>query len=109
ISPLDWANTRRTFEGVRMFRRSEKLDADVFWVQPVIPNSHRFDSVDDQQNFSGAWLTYRPMTGQAVDLYYLNLDNANHVAAGEANARGVRPMGAFNTSTFGARCSGDYE
>jgi len=54
ISALDWANDRRTFQGVKAFRHSEDFDADVFWVQPVLPNPTRFDSVDDKQNFSGA-------------------------------------------------------
>src|SRR5262249_12751466 len=37
ISPLDWANTRRTFQGARLFRQGEKFDFDAFWVRPVIP------------------------------------------------------------------------
>ena len=32
-----------------------------------------------KQNFAGAWLTYRPEKGQAVDFYYLYLDNQNTV------------------------------
>jgi hypothetical protein len=106
ISPLDWANTMRTFNGVYMFRYSEKFDANLFWVQPVIIDPTRFDSVDDKQNFSGAWLTYRPVKGQAADLYYLNLDNANHNVMGEA-VRGRRVVGSFNTDTVGARYAGN--
>jgi hypothetical protein len=109
ISPLDWANTRRTFEGVQLFRYSEKFDASFFWTQPVIVDPKRFDSVDDKQNFSGAWLTYRPMKGQAVDLYYLDLDNANHNVLGQAVGRAGRVTGSFNTSTVGARYAGNYE
>ena len=30
VSTLDWANTRRTFQGVKLFYRSEKFDADSF-------------------------------------------------------------------------------
>jgi hypothetical protein len=106
ISPLDWANTRRTFEGVQMFRYSEKFDASAFWTQPVIIDASRFDSVDDKQNFSGAWFTYRPVKEQAIDLYYLDLDNANHNVLGETIRR-TRVAGSFNTSTFGARYAGN--
>ena len=41
ISPLDWANTRRTFEGYKGFYRSAKFDLDAFWVRPVIVRSQR--------------------------------------------------------------------
>jgi hypothetical protein len=106
ISPLDWANTRRTFEGVQLFRYSEKFDASAFWTQPVIINPTDFDSVDDKQNFSGAWFTYRPVKGQAIDLYYLNLDNANQNVLGEF-VKKSRVKGSFNTSTFGTRYAGN--
>lgn len=79
ISPPDWANTRRTFQGVRLYRASEKFDVDVFWAQPVIPDAKQFDSVDHHQNFYGAWFTYRPKKGTFADFYYLFLDNANKV------------------------------
>lgn len=102
ISPLDWANTRRTFQGVKAFTRTEKWDFDAFAVQPVVPQAGRFDSVDDKQWFSGAWFTYRPTTGQNVDLYYLNLNNTNAGAA--VGQGGVR--GSYNVSTFGGRYAG---
>ena len=101
ISPLDWANTRRTFQGVRGFRRTEKWDFDLFWVQPVVPNANRFDSVDNNQNFFGAWATYRPKKGQLVDLYYLLLDNTNRVTQ-----LGI-PRGNFTRNTIGGRYSGN--
>lgn len=102
ISPLDWVNTRRTFQGVKAFTRTEKWDFDLFAVQPVLPNAGRFDSVDNNQWFSGAWFTYRPQKGQAIDLYYLNLDNTNPGAA--VGRGGVK--GAYNVSTVGTRYAG---
>ena len=33
--------------------------------------------MDNNQNFAGAWATYRPKKGQALDAYYLFLDNTN--------------------------------
>jgi hypothetical protein len=108
ISPLDWANTRRTFNGAQAFRYSESFDASVFWAQPVIVDPIVFDSVDNNQNFSGAWFTYRPVKNQAIDLYALNLDNANHNVAGEFAGR-TRVVGSFNTTTFGARYAGNQD
>jgi hypothetical protein len=110
ISTLDWANTRRTFQGVRAFRTSEKFDFDMFWVQPVIPNTGRvsnpndaneFNSVDNNQNFVGAWGTYRPKAGQVVDLYYLMLDNTNRYA--QQNIQ----RGNFTRHTIGSRYAGN--
>jgi hypothetical protein len=113
VSPLDWANTRRTFQGISAFRQGEKFDVTAFAVQPVgIPNntnagdtSGRFASVNDEENFYGVWTTYRPKKGQAVDLYWLDYNNANSNAGTGAN--GV--TGAFNVYTVGSRAAGDYK
>lgn len=101
ISPLEWANTRRTFQGVRGFRHTEKWDFDMFWVQPVIPNVGKLDSVDNNQNFAGVWATYRPKAGQAIDAYYLLRDNTNGVTQ-----LGI-PLGNFTRHTFGGRYVGN--
>src|SRR5207253_9618063 len=37
VSTLDWANTRRTFEGVKAFWHSRDIDVDAFVVNPVVP------------------------------------------------------------------------
>lgn len=103
ISPLDWANTRRTFQGVWAFRQTEKFDFDVFWVQPVALNANKFDSVDNNQNFAGAWATYRPKKGQAIDAYYLMLDNTNRVVQ-----QGIQ-RGNFTRHTVGGRYAGALE
>jgi len=107
ISPLDWANTRRTFQGVKGFWHSEKLAIDAFWVQPVIVDPSHFDSPDDGQQFAGFWTTYKPCPTQAIDAYYLYLDNTRPVARGRT-VGGVRPTAGFNVSTIGSRYAGDY-
>jgi hypothetical protein len=100
ISPLEWANTRRTFQGARVFRASEKTDVDVFWVQPVVPNAGHLDSVDNNQNFAGAWVTHRPDKGHSLDAYYLMLDNTNRVVQ-----QGLT-RAPFTRHTFGGRATG---
>lgn len=101
ISTLDWANTRRTFQGVSAFRQGEQWDATAFWVQPVIPNAKELDSGDNNQNFAGTWWTYRPEKGQAMDFYYLFLDNTNNVVQ-----QGLE-RAPYNVHTLGTRYSGD--
>ncbi len=103
VSTLDWVNSRRTFQGVKAFRQGETVDADLFWVQPVVPNAGRFNSVDNNQNFAGIFTTTRPAKGQAVDLYYLLLDNTNNVVQ-----QGIQ-RGRFTRNTFGGRYVGDRD
>jgi hypothetical protein len=104
ISPLDWANTRRTFEGVKAFRQGEKFDVDAFWVSPVVPDPSHFDSVNDKVNFAGVWTTYRPRRGTFFDLYYLLLHNTSPAA----NTSITSPPPAFYVSTVGSRYAGNY-
>jgi hypothetical protein len=101
ISALDWANTRRTFQGARAFWSNEHFDMTAFWLQPVLPNNTGWSSVDHNQNFYGAWGTYRPRKGTAVDLYYLFLDNAN-----SASAMGL-VTAPSSLHTLGTRYSGN--
>jgi Alginate export len=103
ISTLDWANTRRTFQGLRLTRTGEKWDFDAWALQPVIPNPVRLDSGDNNQLFAGAFATYRPKKGQAIDLYYMMLDNSNRVTQqGIARA-------PFTTHTIGSRYYGEID
>ncbi len=101
ISTVDWLDTRRTFQGIKAFTRTEKWDFDLFVVQPVLPSAGRFDSVDNNQVFTGAWFTYRPAAGMNLDLYYLNLDNTNPTARGQFGA-----VGGQNVNTVGSRFAG---
>jgi len=102
ISTLDWANVRRTFQGVRAYRVDEKFDFDAFWVQPVAVERNHLDSVDNNQNFVGFWGTYKPRKGTGLDLYYLMLDNTNPAAQG---ANGVTQ--GYTAHTLGSRYAGD--
>ena len=104
VSNLEWANVLRTFQGVRAFRQGEKWDATAFWLQPIIPNQTYFDSPDERQNFSGAWVTYRPKPGRFWDLYVLNLDNSNRIFPGESGE-----LGTTNVTTLGTRVIGDVD
>jgi hypothetical protein len=101
ISTLDWANTRRTFQGARAFRQGEKFDVDVFYVQPVLIHPYKFDWVDNNQHFAGAWFTKRPQKGETIDTYWLYYDNTNRV-----NLQGV-VIDPTVIHTMGARWAGD--
>ncbi len=101
VSTLDWANTRRTFEGVRVMRRGEKWDFDAFFTQFVPALASEFDRADENQDFAGTWLTYRPEKGRFVDFFYLYLDNSNNVVQQQIE------RAPFEAHTFGSRWTGD--
>jgi hypothetical protein len=101
VSTLDWANTRRNFDGVRLYHTSEKWDFDAFWMQPIVPNATRFDSSDDNQDFAGFWATHRPEKGHFMDFYYLYLNNTNNVAQQKLDRFPV------SLHTLGSRYTGD--
>src|SRR5262249_24680961 len=103
VAPIEWANTRRTFDGVSVFRNGDKFDMTAFWAQPGIPNPEGLSSIDDKQNFAGIWSTYRPEKGHFLDFYYLWLNNANSVTAdGITEAPNT-------TNTLGARYTGNHD
>jgi hypothetical protein len=101
ISTLDWANVRRTFQGVKVFRQGDKWDFDAFWTQPVPVSPNDFDSPDENTNFAGSWLTYRPEKGRFLDFYYLYWGNSNNVTQ-----QGIVRYPA-DIHTLGSRWSGD--
>jgi hypothetical protein len=101
VSTLDWANTRRTFEGVRVFRQGEKWDFDAFWTQFVPPRASDFDRADSRRDFAGTWLTYRPKPGHFLDFYYLYANNDRNVTE---QGIAVAPLDA---NTLGTRWAGD--
>ena len=104
VSNLEWANTLRTFQGVRGFRNGEKWDTTAFWLQPIIPDPVHFDSPDWRQHFSGFWATYRPKPGQFWDLYALNLEDTRQTFVGRDGA-----LGGSNITTLGTRYVGDID
>jgi hypothetical protein len=105
ISPTDFPNTIRTFDGVKAFWHSEKLDVDAFWTRPVVINPTGFDSENDKATFAGLWATYKPAKGQFLDLYYLYLDNDTPLVAKPVAGR----RGGFDVDTFGSRYTGNYK
>jgi hypothetical protein len=100
----DWANIRTTFDGARVFRVGDKWDVDLFWLRPrVITNINGPNSGDNNQNFAGAWATYKPKKGTTRDFYFLVLDNTNNVTQ-----QGIAKA-PFTNYTLGSRWAGDRD
>ena len=92
VSPLDWANTRRTFEGYKLMYEGSNWDIDGFWVRPVPPQRTQFDSPDHSQEYLGIYSTYKACENRSLDLYYLRYIETDGVP--------------FVFDTFGARLDG---
>jgi hypothetical protein len=76
ISPLDWANTRRTFEGYKLMWVGEDWNIDGFYTRPVLVKRNEFDSPDYRQEFFGSFATYKGFENQTIDMYFLKFDNS---------------------------------
>lgn len=80
VSPLDWANTRRNFQGVRYMVKGDDYKLDLFSVNPVNSATGyqpvaQYDSQFDQPNrgvqFSGGYFTYTGIKNTIIDSYYM--------------------------------------
>ena len=100
---MDWANTRRTFDGVRVFRTGEQWDMDVFYTAFVPVNPNGLDQLDDRREFAGAWATYRPQKGHFVDFFYLYFENENNVTQ-QGIVRAPTDVHTVGTRYAGDRC-----
>ncbi len=94
VSALDWANTRRNFEGYKTFWEGQNWNVDAFYTRPIFPNARQFDSPDYDQEFMGFYTTYKGRESDTFDFYYLVYNN------GDANFKfdtvGVRWQGSRN-------------
>lgn len=90
VSPLDWANIRRNFEGVRYMVKDQDWRLDAFAVNPInaatgYRDPYVYDNDFDKANrdvwFSGIYFTYTAIPNVNLDLYWLWLDDSHPVPA----------------------------
>jgi len=58
ISPLDWANSRRTFDGGLIGVRGENWYVDGWWVLPVVVQKYSFNEPNEDEDFFGIYGTF---------------------------------------------------
>jgi hypothetical protein len=103
ISPLDWSNTRRTFDGLKGMYKAEKLSADVFWTRNVpfsqhLPDDHNFDNPNQSEEFMGAYATYKKDANQTLETFFLRLDEQDPVTQPSGTV-----VNGYDPNLFGAR------
>lgn len=90
-SPLDWANTRRTFEGGKLMWQGESWDIDGFYTHPLRrthANATRLDPPLLDIDFWGVHSTYKDLGKDKLELYWLGLDN--YITTARYNTLGGR-------------------
>lgn len=75
VSPLDWANTRRTFEGAKLIWNGEDWDVDTFWARPMRRAVKSLDPPDLDRQLYGVFSTYKGWQRDKLDLYWIAYDN----------------------------------
>lgn len=104
VSPLDWANSPRTFNNVANgLYRSKTWDVDGFWCRPNIILAREYDRTDQSQQFFGAYAVYKGIANQTIDSYYLGLLESDRVASGTNGLRGDSAVHTLGTRWQGSR------
>ena len=82
VSPLDWSNTRRTWDGISAIARTAKTRTTIFATRPALHEKHGFDSPSDDVSFSGVTAVVRPKAGHVVEgfAWLLHDSSGKHVS-----------------------------
>ncbi|MFC1757535.1 alginate export family protein [Planctomycetota bacterium] len=75
VSPLDWANTRRTFDGGRLMYSGSDWNIDGFWLAPMNRDRRNFDRANEDQALYGVYTSYKKAANGTLDFYWLAFDN----------------------------------
>ena len=102
VSPLPWANTRRTWDGVSAILETGEWKTTGFWSQFAPVQKYDFNDPDRQTQFFGIYAS-GPLTEKGevnADVYYLGLDRQDAQTFNGTSGEEQR-------DTFGARLFGD--
>lgn len=75
VSPLDWANTRRTFDGGRIMYSNDTWNVDGFWLAPMVRDFDSIDDANEDQALYGVHATTNAPQNGTLDLYWLAFDD----------------------------------
>lgn len=111
ISPLDYSNSMRTWDGFSGILSMPYLNVTGFWTRYVTIDKYRFNNSDPNENFYGAYVTVSPF-GEVfkLDLYGLGRDledTDDHRYTLGGRAFGKLPDCGFDYDVEGAYQFGD--
>ena len=96
VSPLDWGNTRRNFEGIKIFSHGENWDFDAWTTHPVntaaghgpLANfDNERDTPDGSRYFSGVFAVFHDHENSVFDTYWMWDREANLLGTGIDRSR----------------------
>ena len=79
ISPLDWANTRRTFDGGLLTYQGDVWNLNAFFVHPVnrnAANESKIDDTNENVDVFGVYASRDDLAIGTLDAYYIGTDNS---------------------------------
>ncbi len=108
ISPLDWANVRRRFDGVKLFWKTKNWDADFWYVKPTIVERREGDDFNRNYDFYGFYATYKAIPRHAIDFFLFATDNVGNAVNPNGKAGDVTRFTA-GTRFYGKAAGFDYD
>ncbi len=108
ISPGEWTNVRRRFDGVKVFARSETWDVDVWYAKPVVVQRKQSDRLDEEIDFYGLYMTYKGIPRHGVDVYVLAIDDTGD-SRNPNGTTGDRSDYTIGSRFWGKTAAFDYE
>lgn len=107
VSPLDWANTRRTFQGIGGWWKRGFHEVDAWVTNPVVIDYRDFDEENDDVVFWGADYTNRTQTCVTWGAFLYGLDD--DVADESRFTVGGRVDGNIPNTRFDYDCEAAYQ
>jgi len=88
VAPHDWANARRTFDGLRATADGGRWSVGGFAARPVTTRAERADRADGNRLFAGLIAAYSWDIGLTAEGYVLHLDD-DRTSVGTSNVQTI--------------------
>lgn len=108
VSPFDWGNIRRRFDGVKLFAKGNTWDVAMWWVRPVPVQRKQRDRYNEDFEFYGLYATYKGIENHGLDLYFLAIDDDGNPMSPNGKI-GDRDIYTLGTRFWGKTGDWDYE
>lgn len=114
VGPLDWGNTRRTFEGVSAWAKTSWWRLDALVVRPVLVDRYDFDESDDDTLFAGVYYANTACDACRFDAYafWFDTDEATWLKVTTDESRftvGARADGVVGGTVLDWEVEGAYQ
>ncbi len=110
VSPLDWSNSRRSFDGASAILAGPSWRLDTFWSRLVRVRKYDFNTSDTGTQLYGSYLNKRLAQGRLdADLYWLGLHRDSTAFGGVSGEEDRHSLGARLGGRIGAGFDFDAE